>query len=345
MAEVSKVLVTGASELKDEHVHFAQELGSRLMRETSAILLTGGLKLKSRDKSKRPALDGIVAEAASNALQNEVGAVSRRIITMLPDSKRDDAPMHERVEVGTVIRVPYSDRRSRRYAMVVHSDAVIAVGGSEATREVIDLAYIAGKPIILLPSTGGAARKCWEDYKPDLLARLNLSNDELSALNDETNLSRGVSACICILQRVLLPRCFVAMPFSDHPEPNAYDIISSVAKEHGYQVVRVDREKFSGSIVEEVWHSIQHCDLAVVDLTEHRPNVYYEMGIAHALNKPTLLLVFSENGCVPDDIPFDIRVQRILPYGTTQSLRGHLKAQLPIVGTHRRLRPFSTRDH
>jgi len=91
-------------------------------------------------------------------------------------------------------------------------------------------------------------------------------------------------------------------------------------------------EKFSGDIIEAIWDSIRHCDLSIVHLTGHRPNVYYEMGIAHAPSKPTLLVVYSADGTVPDNIPFDIRVQRILPYGTTQSLRAHLKAQLPIVG-------------
>jgi hypothetical protein len=38
------------------------------------------------------------------------------------------------------------------------------------------------------------------------------------------------------------------------------------------------------------------------------------MGIAHALSKPTLLVVYSADGSVPDNIPFDTRVQRILPY-------------------------------
>jgi hypothetical protein len=144
--------------------------------------------------------------------------------------------------------------------MVVYSDAVIAVGGSEATKEVIDLAYIAGKPLILIPSTGGAALTCWEKYKIDLLERLKLSDDEQDDLNDQTNLSLGVSACINILQRILLPRCFVAMPFSEHPVPDAYKTISSVLEDRGYQAIRVDYEKYSGSIIEKIWYSIQHCD-------------------------------------------------------------------------------------
>jgi hypothetical protein len=151
-------------------------------------------------------------------------------------------------------------------------------------------------------------------------------------LHDASSPSRGVSACLQILKRVLLPRCFVAMPFAEHPVPGAFEAIDSVLKDLGYQAVRVDREKFSGNIMEVIWESIRHCDLAIIDLTAHRPNVYYEMGIAHALDKPTLLVIHSMSDTVPTDIPFDIRAQRIFPYGTTQSLRGHLRGQLPAVG-------------
>ena len=330
MPQARKVLVTGSSELPEGHRSLALELGRRLMTETSAMLVTGGLK--SKGPGMRPALDAVVAEAARKALGSTMEAVSQRIMTMLPEAGRD-GPDFKRVEIGTVVRVPYADRRSRRYAMVVHSDAVVAIGGSDSTREVIDLAYIAGKPLIPIPSTGGAAMSAWQDYEPELRSRLNTSDSEIADLNDSEVLSQGVTACLGILRRVLLPRCFVAMPFIQrHPVPNAYETISNVVKSKGYQVVRVDQEKFSGSIVEEVWDAIHHCDLAVVDLTAHRPNVYYEMGIAHALGKPTLLLVHSEDGNVPDDIPFDIRVQRILPYGTAQSLAAHLDTQVPTAG-------------
>lgn len=327
--EPNKVLVTGSSELDEQHMYIAQEIGKRLMLETTATLITGGLKCKA--KNSGPALDGVVAESACQAIQNDYGTISRRVITMLPESGRD-APEFTRVSLGTVINVPYTDRKSRRYAMVVQSDAVVAIGGNEGTKEVVDLAYIAGKPLILIPSTGGAVSNRWDRYKPELIARLQLSSEEILQLNDTDNLNNGLDACIKILKRVLLPRCFVAMPFSEHPEPNVYETINCIVNKHGYQVIRVDREKFSGSIIEEVWQSIQHCDLAIIDLTLHKPNVYYEMGIAHALKKPTLLLLYSKDGRIPDNIPFDIKVQRILSYGTTQTLVAHLNAQLPEVG-------------
>jgi hypothetical protein len=327
VAQINKVLVCGASELHEAHLPFAQELGRRLMLETKATLTTGGLKWR-QDPSK-PALDGVVAEEARRAVQH-IDDVARRIVTFLPEYGRDD-PRHERVSIGTVIRVPYADRRTRRYAMVLQSDAVIGVGGSELTRDVLDLAYITGKPLIPIPSTGGAALDCWTHYGSDLHARFGgataeIAND-LKDLEDKTSLSNGVSACVRILNRILRRRCFVAMPFHATWLPNVFETILEVFSDD-YHVVRLDQESFSGSIVEGVWRSIRDCDVAVIDLTGNHPNVYYELGIAHALNKPTLMLVYSKTNSVPTDIPFDVRVQRILTYGTEQTLRAHLKGYL-----------------
>jgi len=322
----SRVLITGSSELPAQHVSFARELGHRVIEETSAVVVTGGLV--SKGEGHLLAVDGVVVKAALAAASDDV-ATRSRIISMLPES---DVDGFQRVQAGTIVRVAYSGPRTRRYSMVLTSDAIVGICGKDATREVLDLAYIAGKPLIPVPSTGGASLECWQRYGDELKARLALTRDEVSALENESVPSRGVSACLSVLARVVRPRCFVAMSFAAHPVANAFETIATVVEERGYQAVRIDRENFSGNIVDAIWDAIRHCDLAIVDLTEHRPNVYYEMGIAHALNKPTILIVHSRGGNVPDDIPFDVKVQRILPYGTTQSLRTQLVNALPGRG-------------
>jgi predicted Rossmann-fold nucleotide-binding protein len=322
----SRILVTGSSQLPEEHKGFASDLGARLIAETSSVLVTGGLV--STGEGPLLAVDGLVANAALAAARDDVAARSR-IITMLPES---DVSGFQRIQAGTVVRVAYSEPRTRRYSMVLTSDAVVGICGGKATREVLDLAYIAGKPLIPVPSTGGASLECWKRYGEELRQRLALTPDEVRALEDERVPSRGVKACLSVLERVVRPRCFVAMSFASHPVANVFETIEGVVEERGYQVVRIDRANFNGNIVDGIWDSIRHCDVAIVDLTEHRPNVYYEMGIAHALNKPTVLIVYSRTGNVPDDIPFDVKVQRILPYGTTQTLRTHLINALPGRG-------------
>jgi predicted Rossmann-fold nucleotide-binding protein len=236
----SRILVTGSSQLPEEHKGFASDLGARLIAETSSVLVTGGLV--STGEGPLLAVDGLVANAALAAARDDVAARSR-IITMLPES---DVSGFQRIQAGTVVRVAYSEPRTRRYSMVLTSDAVVGICGGKATREVLDLAYIAGKPLIPVPSTGGASLECWKRYGEELRQRLALTPDEVRALEDERVPSRGVKACLSVLERVVRPRCFVAMSFASHPVANVFETIEGVVEERGYQVVRIDRANFNG---------------------------------------------------------------------------------------------------
>jgi hypothetical protein len=217
--------------------------------------------------------------------------------------------------------------------MVLTSDAIIAVSGGEATKEIVELAYVAGKPLIPVPATGGTAREVWDRYEGDLVTRLHLDIQQVQALKSVHDLPRAVAVCVEAVRHVVRPRCFIAMPFSSHPMPNTFETMRAVAEELGFQVIRVDQEQFVGNIVEAIWNAIRHSDVVIADLTGHRPNIYYEMGISHALAKPTLLTLFSRYGNIPDDVPFDIKAHRVVAYGTTQSLYTQLRELLPNV-TH-----------
>jgi predicted Rossmann-fold nucleotide-binding protein len=324
MVRAIRIFVTGASALREEYVAFARELGHRLMKDTGFVLVTGSLASKAG--STLQTVDKVVAEAAFEALGRSRESAQSRIITILPDN---DKPGLSRFEMGAVVRVSYAGIRTRRYSMVLTSDAIIAVSGDKATKEVVELAYIAGKPLLPVPATGGTAREVWDRYEAELIHRLHLDTRQVEALKDAQDFSRAVSACLAAVTHILRPRCFIAMPFSSHPMANTFETMRAVAEELGFQVIRVDQESFVGNIVEAIWDAIRHSDVVIADLTGHRPNIYYEMGISHALAKPTLLTLFSRDGNIPDDVPFDIKAQRIVAYGTTQSLQTQLRELLP----------------
>lgn len=319
----ARVVVTGAGRLPIEDEAIARELGQRLMSETTWTLITGGLR-KWRG-SPHLALDGVVAEAAFDALGRSVEASQSRILTMLPEERHDDL---ERFEIGSVVRSRYSTARTRRYSMVLTSDAVVAVNGAGATKQVLELAYAAERPIIPLLATGGTAAEVWAAYRDDLRSRIHAEEEDELGLKDRAS---AVTVSLSLLRRVLRPRCFVAMKFTGHPVANAFETIRAVGEDLGFQVMRIDQESFAGSIIDAIWDAIRQSDIAVVDLTDHRPNVYYELGICHALGKPCVMTVFSRDGRVPDDVPFDIRVRPVLPYGTIDSLATQLRRAVPAA--------------
>ncbi|MCX6164793.1 MAG: hypothetical protein NTU73_08055 [Ignavibacteriae bacterium] len=96
--------------------------------------------------------------------------------------------------------------------------------------------------------------------------------------------------------------CFVLMPFTtDFDDIYNYGIKESCKEAETY-CERVDEQIFQETILERIYNQIAKADLIIADMTGRNPNVFYEVGYAHALNKPTILL--TQNS---EDIPFDLK--------------------------------------
>lgn len=82
--------------------------------------------------------------------------------------------------------------------------------------------------------------------------------------------------------------------------------------------------------MEDILKSIGTADVVLADLTRKNANVFYEVGICHALGKPVLLLAQSI-----DDVPFDLRHRRVLLYDYSprgcKRLEGTLKQNMNAV--------------
>ncbi len=112
--------------------------------------------------------------------------------------------------------------------------------------------------------------------------------------------------------------CFVMMPFGP-PLGGYYDTVYKLAIEKaGLQPVRADAEIFgTGKIMNQVWSGIQGAKILVAELTSRNPNVFYELGLAHALRKPVVLVSSNE-----DDVPFDLQHIRVIYYDVNDPFWG-----------------------
>ena len=115
------------------------------------------------------------------------------------------------------------------------------------------------------------------------------------------------------------PLCFVLMPFGRKPDGRGgfidFDavyrqIIAPAVVAAGMDVIRADEEQVGGTIHKPMFERLMLSDYAVADVTGANPNVYYELGIRHALRPRSTQLVFSL-GTV---LPFDLVAQRGTPY-------------------------------
>ena len=79
-------------------------------------------------------------------------------------------------------------------------------------------------------------------------------------------------------------------------------------------------------VLDEIWKQILGARFVVADLTGRNANVAYEVGLAHALGKPIVLLTQDEN-----DIPFDLRTRRVLFYEWHAEGMGKLSDRLHRV--------------
>lgn len=105
---------------------------------------------------------------------------------------------------------------------------------------------------------------------------------------------------------------FMITPFRDEFNTIYQNIIKPVAAALNLTIKRGDDfTSLSGSIIDEVWAAINACRLVIVETTEENANVYYELGIAHTLGKPAILISQATD---VDDLPFDIRHLRFIIY-------------------------------
>lgn len=119
----------------------------------------------------------------------------------------------------------------------------------------------------------------------------------------------------------LAPLCFVLMPFGRKADAAGrvtnFDavyqrLIAPAVAAAGLEPIRADEEKIGGTIHKPMFERLMLCHYAVADITGANPNVFYELGIRHALRPSSTVILFAE-GTV---IPFDIALVRGIPYRT-----------------------------
>jgi ClpX C4-type zinc finger len=106
--------------------------------------------------------------------------------------------------------------------------------------------------------------------------------------------------------------CFYLGPFAE-PFTTIYkEHIDPIFKKYNFAISRADEIFSTDIVIEDVWAGINSSSIIVADVTGKNPNVLYEVGIAHTVGKPVLMISQSA-----DDIPFDLRHRRCVIYEYT----------------------------
>jgi hypothetical protein len=118
------------------------------------------------------------------------------------------------------------------------------------------------------------------------------------------------------------------MPFADELAPVYHDHMKAVADKLGKTIARADDFFTTEEIVPEIWTALLKTKLVIADCTGRNANVFYELGLAHAIGRRAI--VTTQN---ISDIPFDLSHRRYIKYDMTP--RGMKKFEMDLERTIR----------
>jgi hypothetical protein len=254
----------------------------------------------------RTELDALIAQAADEALQGKSQAEKdRRIISyVLPGQK----PVHA---CGVLIRSQLTNWElgSANFYVpeqVAQADVVVLIAGFEGTIRAANWAEIVKKPLLPFAAFGGAAAKIYErevgafDKKYDgRLERL-----EFEQLNSIKNWPEHATDIVALAEKVAESRSvLVVMSYADRPElKDVYGTFGRICTEFGYMCERVTEMNAGSRILPDILERIRRAAFTIVDLTDLRPNVFYELGYADGLGRK--VIVTAKRGT---ELPFDVK--------------------------------------
>lgn len=125
--------------------------------------------------------------------------------------------------------------------------------------------------------------------------------------------------------------CFIMSPFGGWFDAYYDKVFKPAVEDAGLQPRRADDLYRPSAIVNDIWMFIRQSSVMLADLTDRNPNVFYELGLAHALGKPVVLTTQDIT-----DVPFDLRSLRVLEYAIadpewSQTLKAQIVAALGEV--------------
>lgn len=109
-------------------------------------------------------------------------------------------------------------------------------------------------------------------------------------------------------------RCFIIMPFRKELHYFYLYLKDYLNKTYGLTCQRADDAVSFGSFSDKIKRLIKDADIIIAECTGGNPNVFYEVGIAHSLEKYVILMMQVGKDFTPQEIPSDVRHYDFLLY-------------------------------
>jgi len=219
---------------------------------------------------------------------------------------------------------------------IIHcADAVVLLGGFSGTFRAANWARIERKPLLPFSIFGGAAKVvCLEEAKRiEQLYAGSVSKQDyesvLKALTDDWDtLARQA---VTLAERMAIGRdAFIVMSFAESPQyKDLHRAIQEACTRFGYEARRVDESNDRRRIIPEILRGVRHSAFVIADVSEHKPNVYWELGLATGMGKEVILV--ARKGTT---LPFDINDVPVLFWDSFADFTEELAKRIENIASY-----------
>jgi hypothetical protein len=281
----------------------------------------------------RNEMDRIMAQSVYERLMEKGADPAKRITCYVSPNTE---PIHE---FGTILKSRCYNWESLASPgldvpeTIQLADVVIVIGGTEGTKCAANWSRIARKPLLPVTSFGGSAAEIFEEELKDFDIRYSdrLDKDEYEILNQiSSDQAKIAKDTISLAARTIISRhAFVVMSFSEEPKLlDAYESFETICKEFNYECKRVDNASMTDRIVPEIFINIKKAAFVIADLSEPKPNVYYELGLAQGMGKPVVVTAYKGS-----PLPFDVADIPTIFWEGQKQLKDRLREKLTVIAS------------
>lgn len=317
------ILLLGGIDPNDQNaIHFLESFALELVEHGHRLL-----------GECRNDMDRIIAEQVNKRVAEKGWNVAEYITSYVG---ADKPPVHQ---FGRIIRSRIQSWNSLASPglevpeTIQEADVVIIVSGKEGTKFAANWARIARKPILPLTLFGGAALEIFEEEisQFDQRNRTFLERNEYELLNqfalDVTQIAKDTIALAA--RAVLSNEVFIIMSFSDNATwDDVADTFHEACSEMGFTAIRVDETQSVGRIVPAIIEGIKNSSFVIADVSEPKPNVYYELGLAQGFGKQIILT--AQKGTA---LPFDINDMPATFWEGQKELKTKVKDKIKLIAS------------
>lgn len=211
------------------------------------------------------------------------------------------------------------------------ADVVFVVGGKEGTNCAANWARLLNKPLLPISNFDGVAAEIFmqELGEFDRKYAMRIDRTDYEILNQiTTDASRIAKDSVALAARIIFSnQVLVIMSYSSDPKlEDAYDSIETICTENKYKCLRVNESNQTERIVPEIFRQMGRSAFIIADISEAKPNVYYELGYAQGLQKDVIITAAKDT-----ELPFDVADFPVIMWDSQKYLKDKLRDKITLL--------------